>query len=109
MTIRLDERLAGSLAARARGRIVVIDAYRSWACGTWVGDITARFAASAPEGFLPSGAVEGVPVVVRSTLSRLLDAAGAELQGGARFRRDSLRVSLDRPELWLDWLAKPAG
>ena len=108
MTIRVDRELEGSLAAKAHGRMVVIDAYRSWNCGTWVGDLTARFADTAPrDAFIAAEPIEGVPVMIRDTLPALLDAAGASLHGGGILRRDGLRVELDRPELWIDWLANP--
>lgn len=109
MTIRLGSTLEGGLAAHAHGRIVVIDAYRTWNCGTWIGDVTARFAdARAGEDFIEAEPIEGVPVMIRSTLPRLLDEAGASLHArGGLLRRDGLRVELDRPELWIDWLAKP--
>ncbi|MFN8629242.1 MAG: hypothetical protein U0838_02680 [Chloroflexota bacterium] len=110
MTIRVDDKLQGSLAAKARGRIVLIDAFRSWNCGTWVGDVTARFADAAPGAeYVAADPIEGVPVMVRATLPKLLDDAGASLHGGGLLTRDGLRVQLDKPELWLDWLANPGG
>jgi hypothetical protein len=107
--LRLDASLEGTFASRARGRVVVIDAYRSWACGTWVGDITARFAAAAPAdgAFVPAGTVEGVPVFVLPNLPGFLDAAGPSLHAGGVLRRGGLRVELDRPELWIRYLDRP--
>ena len=110
MNPRLDRSLEGSLAARAAGRVIVIDAYRNWNCGTWIGDLTARFGAEPPDGgFVEAEPVEGVRVLVRANLARLLGEAGASLHGGGLFRRSGLRVQLDRPELWISWLEQPTA
>ena len=109
MRLRLDRSLEGSLAAQAAGRVIVIDAYRNWSCGTWIGDVTARWERTAPDrGFVMVASVDGVPVAVNEAVLGLLDAAGPTLRGGGRFRRNGLRVELDRPELWIDYLNRPA-
>jgi len=88
--------------------MLVIDAYRTWNCGTWIGDVTASWSAGVPRGdFVAAEPVDGVPVVVRSTLTDLLDRAGASVQPAGFLRRDGVRVELDRPELWIDWLDHP--
>jgi hypothetical protein len=109
MTIRVAPSLAGTLPSRARGRTIVIDAFRSRCCGsaTWVGDITVRWADEVPAtGFAAADPLEGVPVRVREALVRLLERAGPSLHETGLLRRDGLRVELDRPELWLDWLER---
>ena len=110
MSLRLDRSLQGSLAARAAGRIVVIDAYRTWNCGTWVGDLTAKLADAAPgDGFTELAPVDGVPAYANAGVVRLLDTAGASLHAVGRFRGSGLRVELDRPELWIDYLEHPGA
>lgn len=111
-TIRLGPSVVGSLARRARGRILVIDAFRSrCACSAvYSGDITVRWADEAPgQAFIDDAPLEEVPVAVRDTLVRLLERAGPTLHAGGWPRRDALRLELDRPELWLDWLARPGS
>ncbi len=106
--IRVDESLAGSLAERSHGRVIAIDAYRRWSCGVWIGDLIASWVDEPPgAGYVSGDPVEGVPVVVRSSLARLLDEAGPSLTRGGPLHRDGLRIALARPELWLDWLAFP--
>jgi hypothetical protein len=110
MNLRLAPSLQGSLARRAAGRVVVIDAYRSWNCGTWVGDVTARWADAPPgAGFVAADAVEDVPVFVDQRLAGLLAQAGPSLHGGGPLRRGRLRVELDRPQLWISWLDHPGA
>lgn len=110
MTIRLAPSLSGALAARSSGRLVIIDAYRQWSCGAWIGDLTAGWVDRSPgAGYVASDPIEGVPVFVRSSLAHLLEAAGPSLAPSGVIRRDGLRIELERPELWLDWLAYPGG
>jgi hypothetical protein len=110
VNLRLDRSLEGSLEARAAGRAIVIDAYRSWSCGTWVGDLTARLGVVPDPGvFVEAEPVDGVRVFLRPNLARLLVEAGASLHGGGLFRRSGLRIELDRPELWIDWLEHPGA
>lgn len=110
MILRLGRSLEGSLAGVAAGRVLVIDAYRSRSCCAWVGDITARWERTAPDDrFVPTDPVEGVPVVVRSTLTELFEAAGVSLHRGGLLRRDGIRVELARPELWIAWLEQPGA
>lgn len=90
----------------------MIDAFRSrCACsGMYSGDITARWADPPPGvGFAAGEPLEGVPVTVRETLVRLLERAGPTLHNCGWLRRDGLRIELDRPELWLDWLERPGA
>jgi hypothetical protein len=108
VSLRLGPSLEGGLAAVADGRVLVIDAVRSRSCCAWVGDLTVRWARSAPgDGFATPALVGGVPVVVRSSLVGLLREAGASLHRARSIRRDAIRVELDRSELWIDWLEHP--
>ncbi len=110
MILRLDRSLEGALAKRADGRVLVIDAYRTWNCGTWVGDLTAKLAEAAPgDGFTELAPVDGVPVYANAGVVNLLDTAGASLHGGRLFSGNGLRVELDRPELWIDYLEYPGA
>ncbi len=111
MSIRLDAKVQGSLAARARGRTLVIDAFRSTCCGaSAVGGMVVRWAESAPgEGFVAADPLAGVPVAVRASLVPLLETAGPSLHRNGLLRQDGLRLEFDRPELWRDWLARREG
>lgn len=108
MIIRLDPSLVGRLAERADGRVLVIDAFRSWQCGTWIGDLTAEWWRSSPDDpFVAAPALEGVPVYVHRRLVRLLETAGASVVRSRLPFFGGLGVTLDRPELWIDYLDRP--
>ncbi len=108
MNLRLDPSILTSRAKRSDHRLLVIDSYRTWCCGTWVGDLTVEWRASPPGGsFVAVAPVEGVAVFVRERLVRLLDAAGATVARSRLPFSAGLRIELDRAELWIDYLDRP--
>ena len=108
MNITVGPSLEGRLTVQSAGRVLVIDAYRTRSCCAWIGDLTTRWEKVPPtEGFAAPVLVDGVPVVVRSSLVGLLEDAGASLHRAGLIRRDAIRVELDRPELWIAWLEQP--
>lgn len=108
MRIRLDPSLEGSLVGRADGRVLVIDDFRSWSCGTWIGDLTIGWSRTPPgDRFVELAPLEGVPVFTRRRLIRLLDAAGPTVTRSHAPLFGGLRIGLDRPELWIDYLDRP--
>lgn len=110
MSITLGPSLQGSLSTRAAGRVLVIDAYRTRSCCAWIGDLTTRWEPAPPAaGFAAPVLLDGVPIVVRSSLVGPLEVAGATLHGSGLIRRDGVRIELDRPELWIAWLERPAA
>ncbi len=108
--VRLDPSLLGTFAERAAGRALVIDAFRSWQCGTWIGDLTAEWWRTAPDDpFVALTPLEGVPVYAHRRLVRLLEAAGACVVRSRLAFLGRLRLTLDRPELWIDYLDRPVA
>jgi len=108
MNLRLDPSLEGRLTARADGRVLVIDAFRSWMCGTWIGDLTVEWWRTPPDGdFVALAPLEDVPVFVHGRLVRLLDAAGATVARNRVPFLGGLTIELARPELWIDYLDRP--
>ena len=108
MTIRVDRSLSGSLAGRADGRVLVIDNFRSWSCGIWVGDLTVVWSpVPSTDEFTELVPLEGVAVYARRRLVRLLDAAGPTINRNHLSFFGGLRIALDRPELWIDYLDRP--
>ena len=92
----------------ADDRVLVIDAYRSWSCGTWVGDLTAEWWSKQPgDSFIAVAQLEGVPVLVHRRLVRIFEAAGATLVRSRLPFFGGVHVELARPELWLDYLDRP--
>lgn len=108
MTIRLDRSLEGSLVGRADGRVLVVDDFRTWSCGTWIGDLTVDWSRMPPgDHFVELAALDGVAVYVRRRIVRLLDAAGPTITRSHLPFFGGLRIALDRPELWIDYLDRP--
>lgn len=108
--IGIDATLRGSLARRAAGRDLVIDAFRSWQCGTWVGDLTAEWRRGRPgDDYAELEPIEGVRVHVRRRLLGLLHAAGPTIVASRIPLLGGLAVSLERPELWIDYLDRPSA
>jgi hypothetical protein len=105
----VDPSLREELAADARDRVVVIDAMRFWQCGTWVGDLTVRLEDAPPDdGFAALEPIDGVRVFARRGLQGLLTQAEAVLERGFWPRRHRLRIRLEKPECWIDYLDRPA-
>ena len=108
MKIRVDATLNRPIRARADGRVLVIDSFRSWSCGTWVGDLTVEWWRSPPgDDFVEAAAIDGVAVFIRRRLTRILEAAGVTIASSRLPLFGGLRIELDRPELWIDYLDRP--
>ncbi len=109
LALKVDAALRPELPTVVDGRTVVIDAVRFWQCGTWVGDLTVRLEdAPLDASFVPLEPIDGVPVFAQRGLPRLLDKAGAVLERGSWPLRRGLRIRLERPEHWIDYLDRPA-
>ena len=111
VTIGLAAGLRGRLAALARGRTLAIGFYASRCCtSVAVGDLTVSWVEGAPPpGSVALAPVEGVPLVTDGRLVELLRDGGPTLiLGGPVFARH-LALRLDRPELWIDFLARPGA
>jgi hypothetical protein len=110
LAIGLDPSLRGSLALRAAGRVLVIDEFRSWRCGTWIGDMTVEWRRAAPgDEFAELEAVDGIRLFAHRRLLRLLRLAGATLVRPWLSLFGGLAITLDRPELWIDYLDRPGS
>jgi hypothetical protein len=108
VSLSLASSLEGKLAGIAEERVLVIDAYRSWSCGTWIGDLTAEWWRQRPgDNFVEAAQLEGVPVLVHRRLARILEAAGATLVSSRLPFFGGVHLELARPELWLDYLDRP--
>ena len=108
--VRVEPRLRAEIASRSLGRVLVIDYFATQRCGTVTGDLTVRFSpAPGPVGFVELAPVEGVRVFANERLSGLLRAAGPTLRlsGLSVLRRPA--ITLDRPELWIDFLDRPVA
>jgi len=88
--------------------VVVVDYFATKRCSVAVGDVTASFRSDVPgTAFVELAAVEGVRVFVEERLLDTLSEAGPTLRlSGPPFARH-LSVSLDRPELWIEFLERP--
>jgi hypothetical protein len=106
--VRTASRLRADLPALASGRALVIDYFASARCGTVVGDITADLGNVPPPGtHAQLDDVAGVPVYAERRLLPLLEEAGLQLEPRRLPFGRAVRVRLDRPELWLDFLECP--
>jgi hypothetical protein len=110
VAVGVDPDLRPSLRSLAGGRVLVIDSFRSWQCGTWVGDLTVAWRDTAPgPDFAELAPIDDVRLFANRRLLRLLRDGGAVLRrGGLPFRR-GLGVNLERPELWIDYLEHPSS
>lgn len=107
--VKVDASLRPELPSVVDGRAVVIAAVRFWQCGTWVGDLSVRLGDVPLDGsFVPLEPIEGVAVFAQRGLPRLLEKAGAVLERGVWPLRRGLRIRLERPEYWIDYLDRPA-
>jgi hypothetical protein len=110
LAVGVEPGLRPSLRSVAAGRAVVIDATRFRQCGTWVGSLDVAWRPAEPgPGYVELEPIEGVRVFAAADVVGLLRAAGATLgRGGLPFRR-GLRIELARPDLWIDYLERPAS
>ena len=110
VAVDAEPALRASLAALGEGRLLVIDSFRSWQCGTWIGDLTVNWRSAEPgPDFAELAPIEGVRIVAHRRLLRLLHEAGPVLRrGGLPFHR-GLGISLARGELWIDYLDHPSS
>jgi hypothetical protein len=100
--------LHDGLAVLASGRALVIDYFAAARCGTVVGDITADFGDVPPPGtHAKLDDVAGVPIYAEKRLLPLLEEAGLQLEPRWLPLGRAVRIRLDRPELWLDFLECP--
>jgi len=108
IALGVEPALRSSLAATAKGRVVVIDYFASRRCCVVIGDLTGGFAAVPPgPGFVELAEIEGVRIFVETRLVALLGDAGPTLRlAGPPFARH-LSVALNEPEQWLDFLERP--
>ncbi|HEY7828624.1 MAG TPA: hypothetical protein VIB99_10330 [Candidatus Limnocylindrales bacterium] len=108
VSIGLDPGLRPTLGPMAAGRVLVIDYFASQGCGVVIGDLTCHFSATAPApGYRELAAIEGVPLFVEARLLTMLTEAGPSLvRAGPPFARH-LRIELERPERWIDFLEGP--
>ena len=108
MRLRLGPSLEGRLGPMSAGRVLVIDAFRSWQCGTWIGDLTVEWWLTRPgDSFVSVAQLEGVPVLVHRRLVRILEAADATLVRSRLPFFGGVHLELARPELWIDYLDRP--
>ena len=108
MSLSLAPSLEGRFSGMAEGRVLAIDAYRSWQCGTWIGDLTVEWWRKRPaDNFIVVAQFEGVPVLVHRRLVRILEAADATLVRSKLPLFGGVRLELARPELWIDYLDRP--
>ena len=110
LAVGIDPAIRGSLARRAAGRHLVVDGSRSWQCGTWIGDLTVQWWRREPGGdYAALQPLEGVRVFARRRLLGLLRLAGPTLVASRLPIWGGLAITLERPELWIDYLDRPSA
>ena len=108
LSIALDPRLRGRLAALAAGRVLVVGYFASSRCGSVVGDFALSWRIEAPgPGFLELAAIEGVSIYADRRLLDVLGRAAPELRPGGVLRRGTPAVWLGNPERWIEFLEGP--
>ena len=109
ISVEVNTALRSSLRRLAAGRILVIDSFRSWCCGTWIGDLTVEWWTTEPDTeFVELAPIEGIRLFAKRRLLGLIGDAGVVLRWGRFSFRRGLAVELRRPELWIDYLDHPA-
>ena len=110
MSIGADLRATRRIAEEARGRTLLIDFFASRCCtSVLVGDLETRWLDPAQVvGLEPIGSINATPIVADPALTAVLRAGGARLVAGGWLGR-SIRVRLDVPEAWLDFLETPGA
>lgn len=108
--VGIEPSLRSSLGEQACGRSLVIDSYRSWHCGTWIGDLTVGWhPVDLGPDFVDFAPIDRVRLFANRRLLGFLRAAGSVVRrGGLPFRR-GLGINLERPDLWIDYLDHPAS
>lgn len=110
ISVGVDRALRSSLPALAAGRSLVIDSFRLWQCGTWVGDLTVEWWAAEPgPEFAELASLDGVRLFANRRLLRLLRDGEAMLRRGRLPFRRGLAVTLEHGELWIDFLEHPSS
>lgn len=104
VTIRIDPSHASRLADLVGDRPLVIDHYASRRCGVTIGDLRVRVE-TPPLGaeFVELDPIGSVRILAEPALLQLL-GSGASLRFGGSFPMAKVRIDLDRPELWLEFL-----
>lgn len=110
MSIEADSRATRRIAEEARGRTLLIDFFASRCCtSVLVGDLETRWLDPGQDaGLEPIGSVNATPIVADPALTAVLRAGRARIVAAGWLGR-SLRVWLDAPEAWLDFLGTPAA
>jgi hypothetical protein len=108
VTFGIEPSLRPRLPSLVGDGVIVIDYFATRRCGPAVGDLVVRVREAPPvPGYVALAPLEGVPIVARRDLLPLLARAGPALRlAGPPFARH-LAISLDLPELWIDFLDGP--
>ena len=110
VTIGADSATVHLIEHEANGRALLIDFYASRCCtSALVGDLETRWLDPDQTADLESfGTVSGTPIVAHRRLAIVLQEGRARIVRGG-WRRRSLQVRLDAPEVWLEFLETPAA
>lgn len=110
VVVDVESSLRPSLRALAGGRFLVIDSFRSWQCGTWIGNLTVEWRDADPgPAFAELEPLEGVRLFADRRLLRLLRDGGPLLRRGGLLFHHGLGISLARGDLWIDYLEHPSS
>jgi hypothetical protein len=107
--IRVESSLVPRLSELSQGRALVIDCFASRRCGVTIGDVTVTVGSNACRFGLPrAGPARNCPGP-RLRAPPGPARAGAELRLGGPVVPQRLRLSIDRPEGWVDFLERHHG
>jgi hypothetical protein len=108
IAVGVDAGLRGRLGGVVRDGVVVLDYFTSRRCNVTIGDLTAavRQVELGP-AFAELAPIEGVRIFAERRLLPVLRIAGPGLRLTRGPFGGRLSVTLDRPELWLDFLENP--
>jgi hypothetical protein len=108
--IEIEPPLKASLPEVAHGRTLVIDASISCRCGPRVGTLSVGWRANVPgSSFVELAPLEGVRLFANRRLLGILSRAGVVVRRGGLPFGHGIRLDLERPELWIDYLDHPAS